>query len=862
MTSCSLWIRLTTVVWAVLYWIILVRMHHHVMDEDITGEWVGSTERTVPSFIPPNASKVVHVAERQPLNLGMLVSSSLSGKFHGHASPTKDYVIDPKDRWEAPSIDLPDWMKDYFRWHKQQRQALLNHNLDHPQRYLVATCLRTYRKCGGFADRLFSLPFLIKVAAASHRMLLFKWGRPAELEEFLVPPVRGLDWRVDSSLWGTLEARNVKVSTQDKLLDLALQSNVPTLFVKFQANDHGQDFFDQTVNDEYSFRRVFRGCWHVFFTPAPPIATQIEEYLRQNGLIPGNYKASHLRAFYTLKKRSTSHLERLTRNAMDCTLATSHDKVFFASDSAHAVQYAKEYGTSQGWYVLTPPHDQDPLHLDKTPSWEKRSCADFYDTFVDFYLLALAQCVTYGMGGFGLMATFLSESNRTCHTRHQTASRLINCSIYDHSEVHSQMSHMNFPEPLFPPPISDADTVDSVIANDLSKPEPMLFPNLIQNDTSKPLWEQSTRLPTWMKNYFAWHREQRRILTLENWEDFRYVVMVCMKRDRTCGGTADRLRPFPVVVRVASESKRLLFIKWERPTQLENFLMPPIGGFDWRAPDWLVGKVRASNDRVTTIDKLVDAVKNRENILVRAKLQVSDHGSEYYITRGKETEEPENALQIIYRDCWFTAFTPVPAIAHTIESEMKRMQLVPGEFSYAHVRAQYGVEVEGRDPVLIKNWTINSLNCISRLRPGSPVFFSADSKYAQEIALSYGKSMNTSIVSRLSTKDPIHLDIVNDWDRTDPTDYNSVFVDLYIMSFGVCMTYNIGGFGLWGQLLSGRNFNCTVRHWTKGVPKRFADKSGCKWRTNGRKPDTTSPAAQKPFQTPLFLPPMASSFNL
>jgi hypothetical protein len=32
-----------------------------------------------------------------------------------------------------------------------------------------------------------------QVAAQSQRILLIRWGRPAELEEFLLPPIHGLD---------------------------------------------------------------------------------------------------------------------------------------------------------------------------------------------------------------------------------------------------------------------------------------------------------------------------------------------------------------------------------------------------------------------------------------------------------------------------------------------------------------------------------------------------------------------------------------------------------------------------------------------------------------------------------------------
>jgi hypothetical protein len=56
-------------------------------------------------------------------------------------------------------------------------------------------------------------------------------------------------------------------------------------------------------------------------------------------------------------------------------------------------------------------------------------------------------------------------------------------------------------------------------------------------------------------------------------------------------GTADRLKPVPYAIRVAYQSKRILLIRWERPAKLEEFIVPPKGGFDWRVPDFLAEKV-------------------------------------------------------------------------------------------------------------------------------------------------------------------------------------------------------------------------------------------------------------------------------
>lgn len=80
-----------------------------------------------------------------------------------------------------------------------------------------------------------------------------------------------------------------------------------------------------------------------------------------------------------------------------------------------------------------------------------------------------------------------------------------------------------------------------------------------------------------MKEYFDWHSEKRQHLSLENWNETRYIVTICMNSDEKCGGTADRLRPLPALVRVAANTKRLLLIHWARPAPLTEFLFPPVG---------------------------------------------------------------------------------------------------------------------------------------------------------------------------------------------------------------------------------------------------------------------------------------------
>eukprot|EP00980_Cylindrotheca_fusiformis_P018107 scaffold5817_cov101-Cylindrotheca_fusiformis.AAC.12 len=94
------------------------------------------------------------------------------------------------------------------------------------------------------------------------------------------------------------------------------------------------------------------------------------------------------------------------------------------------------------------------------------------------------------------------------------------------------------------------------------------------------------------EEYFEWHKtERQRVISSTDpkiWKSTRLLVMQCLKeQDNKCGGTADRMKPFLFALRQAYLSKRLLVIHWTLPARLEEFLVPPKGGYDWRAPETL-----------------------------------------------------------------------------------------------------------------------------------------------------------------------------------------------------------------------------------------------------------------------------------
>jgi hypothetical protein len=379
-----------------------------------------------------------------------------------YAKPSSSYTVDPSDLWEDPSAVLPKWMKDYFRWHKEEHKRLMENpeKWSDSHRYLFVACLHNFPKCGGFADRLMSLPFLVKVAAESNRLLFIKWGRPAELEEFLLPPLGGLDWRMPSWLFPEVEKAGRKATDQDLILEIA-PTKVAVLRVKFQSHDHGLVFYDKNrrLPSEPTFQEVFRGLWNVLFTPVEPIASKIENCLQENGLVPDLYGAVHIRALYNAKERDPELVASVTKHAIDCSSTRNGGPIFFAADTALAVEAAADYGADRNIFVVAARqglHESDPLHLDKAKDWPNRKPAEFYDTFVDFYVLSQSRCVMYGMGGYGKMASFLSF-NASCGMQHHNATAMTKCEFTKHLD--EELSDKEVETPLFPlpmPPLVEA----------------------------------------------------------------------------------------------------------------------------------------------------------------------------------------------------------------------------------------------------------------------------------------------------------------------------------------------------------------------------------------------------------------------
>jgi hypothetical protein len=331
------------------------------------------------------------------------------------------------------------------------------------------------------------------------------------------------------------------------------------------------------------------------------------------------------------------------------------------------------------------------------------------------------------------------------------------------------------------------------------------------------------RLPEWLQEYIAWHGQQVQNLNPENWTEHKYLVMQCLESDNRCGGTADRLKPIPMLLYMAFEYKRILLIRWQRPCKLQEFLMPPPGGLDWRVPEWMdtdeyLGSSEPFGDNVQHL--LFHLKKhNPIEIVVKSRYQSNNGGADYYNEHVKGPSFAES-----YHDVWHAVFEPVPVLSTMIKDTLNRLSLQPGNYAAAHLRAVYAVH--SRRPHVIKQWAINAVNCASHLRPpaggGGPIYFCSDSKYAIEVVQDYAKQHSRNIVTLIHKEEPLHLEKAN-WTNRQPSEYYDTFIDLYLLGMSKCVAYNVGGFGRWGLLL-GYNATCGYEHMSNRK-----DMNRCNW---------------------------------
>jgi hypothetical protein len=342
-----------------------------------------------------------------------------------------------------------------------------------------------------------------------------------------------------------------------------------------------------------------------------------------------------------------------------------------------------------------------------------------------------------------------------------------------------------------------------------------------------------TVLPHWLRDYFQWHQDQRQLLTEHNWNDsdsdnqthFKFLIYRCLHSDRRggiCGGTSDRLQSLPAKIRLAAKWNRILFILWERPSKLEEFLVPPCGGLDWRVPEWLKDHLLPLLQNETfNLHSMKDDYLQAKNQVIHTTWNMGqDLGAGWY---NQQLDVAEPTFEQVYHPLWAAVFQPSKPVQEIINETLDKLHLRPNQYHALHIRSQY-LNNETTTAGLVKNAT----NCALFSYNDStfmPLYIATDSNTATQHATQHAVHWNKSMVAaRPSTKEPLHLDrgregFLAQYPREpdlldNPAAYYDTFVDLYLLSLAQCITFGRGYFGRWANLISA-NSSCYVSYFDK-----------------------------------------------
>jgi hypothetical protein len=380
-----------------------------------------------------------------------------------------------------------------------------------------------------------------------------------------------------------------------------------------------------------------------------------------------------------------------------------------------------------------------------------------------------------------------------------------------------------------------------------------------------------TKIPEWMKYYLQWHAQRRaEFLTPTKWkiqeQRPKLLILQCMPSNIKCGGLADRLKPLPLLMLGAFQTKRLLLIRWkDRPAKLEEFLVPPSHSnhnmrLDWTVPDWLDAELGIDYDgysrrHIVNVKPFLKILhQSLDKDIVTATMQWWDGGEQAYkdaLHLDKKDEEFRRSYRDLFRAC-FEAVEPIQRRLNEIyrTTTLGDRNGYPVDYAVAHYRALWWEDQEPPTWQQQVETAQNAVNCASRLVPkhltftvqneqasnvGRPIYFATDSIDAQKIIQDYARDKSRPI-EVIPHDELVHLDRVQiagseelesrtqharpkNSSTVDVSvklidslaDVYPVFVDLLLMANGNCMAYGDGGFGKFGLMLS-RSYDCSFQH--------------------------------------------------
>jgi len=317
--------------------------------------------------------------------------------------------------------------------------------------------------------------------------------------------------------------------------------------------------------------------------------------------------------------------------------------------------------------------------------------------------------------------------------------------------------------------------------------------------------KQYAAIPQWARDYIAWHSIQRKYHL--NDPSTRFLTVAC-HNPGFCGGISDRLKSMPYYIEVANQTRRVLFIKWQK-YNLEDFLLPREGSLDWRLPDGI--DIGSKPD--ATSHEIKEVLDNPKHPLNRKKNLIVQANTNLYNPKNFITEERPTGLGS-YSNIMDLLFVPIPALTMAIRKAMDSLGLINKQYVAAHYRTLADSHTEVNDKSIAESH--RAIDCAVQTAGNDttvPIYFAASKTKFVEYILKdspYARQRNPPVkVVGLDNLVRLHSDKTG-IGYNDPRDLYPAFVDLWLLKYSKCVSYGHLGFGKFGHDLSGED--CGIHH--------------------------------------------------
>ena len=219
--------------------------------------------------------------------------------------PQEDQYIRYKD--DQARFPVPAWLDQHL---KSQPKSAHSTTLNDPSaKFIVATCYKySHNKleaCGGLTDRLLLLPYMLWLSHKTGRRFLIKYFKPAPLEDYLVPPAGGFEWRLPDGYFreelavyanrsdGQYHADRRRVWHRDIERELYVHRRV--IFMNSNLAIHSAGRWEPWTQNGSSTEDLWPGLFRRMFKPSAGLAKAMLPVVEKYQLRAGSYAAAHLR---------------------------------------------------------------------------------------------------------------------------------------------------------------------------------------------------------------------------------------------------------------------------------------------------------------------------------------------------------------------------------------------------------------------------------------------------------------------------------------------------------------------------------------------------------------------------------------